>query len=118
MKDKEAYLRHKAYSKEYNRRPEVKVMRTDNKEKKDVIREYQWLMCIKNPTKVQILRLEAIAEVLGRDLEEWRTEQQKESYHSNMDRYSSLEQKNKFSAKGNESEKPIKKELRKRNKAR
>ena len=71
-----AYM--KAYTKAYYQRPEVRAYRKDKTQKKQMVREYQALMLLKKPSRLAMLRLEALAELLGRDLEEWRTENQKE----------------------------------------
>jgi len=67
----------KAYMKAYHQRPEVKAHKNAKIQTKKIVREYQALMLLKNPSRLAMLRLEALAEILGRDLEEWRTEEQK-----------------------------------------
>ena len=85
----------KAYQKAYNRRPEVKARHKaydkSYRDRRDFLakeREYQKLLCLYYDKKGgiprrQILRLEALSEYLGRDLEEWRVGKDK-ARHAEM----------------------------------
>jgi len=99
----ERKIKYNARMKIYNSRLEVKEKRKiyNERNKKDlIVRErkrkkcqfkyliitYHELMNKKNLSKLEILRLEAIADVLGRDLEEWRTQRERDVYHDNIDK--------------------------------
>ena len=79
----------KAYSKAYCQRPEMKARhlgRTDFLAKE---REYQELLCYYgkkngNIPRLKILRLEALSEYFGRDLEEWRLGADKKAHARRM----------------------------------
>lgn len=77
----------KAKKREYRQRPEVKERRreyqnTAGKDKRNALkitREYQFLLGLKKRSQRQQIRLLALAEYLGRDYEEWRTEDERKN---------------------------------------
>jgi len=78
---------YKANLKEYFQRPEVQAKRkpyfANRYQKtlmKETVSEYQHLLGLDNPTVRQIRRLEALADYLGRDIEEWRNERMREEH--------------------------------------
>ena len=75
----------------YSFRPEVKARRG----LKETITEYQYLLGLNNPTVRQIRRLEALADYLGRDIEEARNERMREE-HAELLRGKQQIRKNRF----------------------
>lgn len=75
----------KHYSSSYRERKGVKERYESQRKFRRIQREYHDLLCRyeeKNGAipKVEILRLEALSDYLGRDLEEWRVGKDKERY--------------------------------------
>jgi hypothetical protein len=74
----------RAYMRAYFQRPEVKEktreMRAERDYSRKIIGEYHHLMKRKKLSVRQMRRLEALAEILGRDIDEWRNEAQRKEY--------------------------------------
>ena len=68
--------------KAYFQRPDVKEKKRDAVALKKIIRKYHYLLSLKNPSVMECRRLEAIAEYLGRDIDEWRNKRQREEYQN------------------------------------
>ena len=81
----EVKARWRKYMREYHQKPEYKARRREQAELKKTITEYHTLLEKKKPSRTEILRLEALADILGRDIEEWRTERMRKDYHERMD---------------------------------
>jgi len=94
----EVKARQREYNRKYYQKPEVREkkkeylrkynQKPENREKhklKKTITEYHTLLKKKKPSRTEILRLEALADILGRDIEEWRTERMRKDYHERMD---------------------------------
>jgi DNA/RNA endonuclease YhcR with UshA esterase domain len=78
----------KAKKREYRQKPEVKAKKSDKEQLKKIYKEYAILLQKMDKQKLSVRemrRLEALAEYLGRDIDEWRTEQQKKEYMERME---------------------------------
>jgi hypothetical protein len=77
----------KAYLKAYQKTDKYKAYRKTDKFKekrsfKHLIKEYHYLLGKKEPTVREMRKLEAIADYLGREIDEWRNKKQKAEYQN------------------------------------
>jgi len=71
----------KTYMKAYHQRPEVKA----KKELRPLITEYHAILGKKKRTVREMRRLEALGDILGREIDEWRDEEQRKEYQGLME---------------------------------
>jgi len=75
----------KARMREYRQKPEVKARKQNKDSMKAIIKEYHLLLGLEKHTVRQMRKLEALADVLGRDIDEWRSQQQKDEHTALLD---------------------------------